>query len=117
MSESDLADLRSFYEAVAIGNLPVALSALHPEVEVHPPESWPDSEFALRGHKGMSEYLRKLAELFEDYDMNPSATSTSAPGGCSCSCSCARAGAVRGHSARSIPGRPPMPGPCAVRAA
>ncbi len=37
MSESDLADLRSFYEAVAIGNLPVALSALHPKVEVHPP--------------------------------------------------------------------------------
>ncbi|MBA3301288.1 MAG: nuclear transport factor 2 family protein [Thermoleophilaceae bacterium] len=71
MSESDLADLRSFYEAVAIGNLPVALSALHPEVEVHPPESWPDSEFALRGHEGMSEYLRKLAELFEDYDMEP----------------------------------------------
>lgn len=69
-SESGIAVVRGFYEAVARGDLPAVLDLLDPRVELTAPQSMPWGG-TFTGREGVREMFAKLAEQPVEFRREP----------------------------------------------
>jgi ketosteroid isomerase-like protein len=67
MSRENVELVRRGYEAFASGRLDFEF--LDPEIEWHGPREFPDLAEPHYGHEGVTRYIAKLNEVFDDYVM------------------------------------------------
>jgi ketosteroid isomerase-like protein len=70
MAQENVELVRGAYEAFSRGDLPALLDALHPGIE------WDAREALLHkglyvGHEGVKEYVGRMADVWEDFQLEP----------------------------------------------